>query len=392
MLMALLLTGLLLKKLNQPYFVTYIIVGILLGPYCYGIFKDAPIISTIGEFGLLLQMFFLGTKKEVHTIITNYEKPMTGVVVQLGISFLLVALLGATQSWHLSEIILFSFIISVSSSAIIHEYLEKSNELSHPLGILTSGVLVLQDFLLAPMLLVINFLGQRELPLSKIGYLVLATLIISIFLKRVLLNQNIQFRFPHWLKQDHEAQLFTGLVICFGFAWISEQLNLSAALGAMLGGMLISKSDALQWFEKNLIPFRIFFISLFFISIGLQINLDFFLKHVSIIAILVLIVTLVNSAINAIAFRIIEVDWGDSIYAGALLSQIGEFSLVFCIVAKNQNLVGDYWYQLTLAVVAGTMLISSIWITIIRSFIYLQSSHVRLFTIKIQKLLRYLQN
>jgi CPA2 family monovalent cation:H+ antiporter-2 len=202
---------------------------------------------------------------------------------------------------------------------------------------------------------------------------------ISIFFKHVLLNQKIQFRFPNWIKKDHEPQLYTGLVICFGFALISEKLSLSAALGAMLGGMLISKSDALQWFEKNLTPFRIFFISLFFISIGLQINLDFFLKHLSIISILILIVMLVNSAINVIAFRIMKVNWRDSMYAGALLSQIGEFSLVFCIVAKNQNIVGEYWYQLTLAVIAGTMLMSSIWINIIRNFIYIPKVATRLY-------------
>jgi len=388
MLMVILFTGTLLKKLNQPYFVTYIVAGILIGPYCFGVFDDAPTISAIGEMGLLLQMFFLGTKKEVRTIVSNFKKPFIGVMVQLGISFLFVWILGASQSWHPSEIILFSFILSVSSSAIIHEYLEKSDELVSPLGLLTSGVLVLQDFLLAPMLLVINFLGRKELPLSKIPVLLLATILISFFLRRVLLNQQLQFRFPNWLKHDHEAQLFLGLVICFGFAWVSEQVNLSAALGAMLGGMLISKSDALQWFEKNLIPFRIFFISLFFISIGLQINVNFFISHFPLIALVVLIVILVNSAINAFAFRLMQVNWRDSIYAGALLSQIGEFSLVFCIVAKDQNLVGAYWYQLTLAVIAGSMLISAIWINIIRTFIYMQPSHVRLYGLKIKKFLR----
>lgn len=388
MLMVILLAGLLLKKLNQPYFVAYIIAGLLLGPDCFGVFTHASTISAIGELGLLLQMFFLGTKKEVHTIITNFKRPLTGVIVQIGISFLLIWILGITQSWSFTEVILFSFIISVSSSAIIHEYLEKSNELGHPLGILTSGILVLQDFLLAPMLLIINVLGRKELPFPDIGGLILATIVISVFLKRVLLNQNFQFQFPKWIKKDHEAQLFAGLAICFGFAWVSELLHLSAAFGAMLGGLLISKTDSLQWFEKNLVPFRIFFISLFFISIGLQIDLEFFVSHISVIMLLVTIVMGVNSAINAVAFRIMKVNWRDSVYAGALLSQIGEFSLVFCIVAKSQKLVGEYWYQLTLAIIGGTMLMSAIWINIIRSFIYLQPSHLRLYSIRLKKILK----
>jgi CPA2 family monovalent cation:H+ antiporter-2 len=85
----------------------------------------------------------------------------------------------------------------------------------------------------------------------------------------------------------------------------------------------------------------------------------------------------INSAINALVFRLLKESWRNSIYAGALLSQIGEFSLILCIVAKNQNLVNDFWYQLTLTVISVTMLMTAIWINIIRIFIYKQPSHLR---------------
>ena len=376
MLLTILLVGLLLKKMNQPYFVAYIIAGILLGPYTIKVFTDSDTIAVIGELGLLIQMFFIGTKMEIQPLAKNIKKPVVGVLVQLFLSFIFILLLGLYQKWNWKEILLFSFIISLSSSAIILEYLEKNNEIRTPLGTLTSGILVLQDFLLVPMLLTINFIGQKSLTFNQIIPLVISTIAITIFLRGIFINKNINLHFPDKLKDDHEAQVFVGLLLCFGFGWLTQMLNLSAAIGALIGGILISKSNSTQWLEAKLIPFRVFFLSLFFLSIGLQINVDFLIHHLGIIFLIVAIILLVNSAINTFVFRLLKVSWRNSIYAGALLSQIGEFSLVLCIVAKTQNLVNDFWYQLTLTVISATMLLTAIWINIIRTFIYKQPSHL----------------
>lgn len=377
MLLTILLLGLLLKKLNQPYFVAYIIGGILLGPYLLKIFSNTDTITVIGELGLLVQMFFIGTKMEIQTLAKSIEKPIVGVLVQLFLSFIFILILGLYQKWSWQEILLFSFIISLSSSAIILEYLEKNNEIKTPLGTLTSGILILQDFMLVPMLLTINFIGQKALTIDQIIPLALSTIAITIFLKAIFSKKVINLHFPEKLKDDHEAQVFIGLLLCFGFGWLTQMLHLSAAIGAIIGGILISKSNSMQWLEVRLIPFRVFFLSLFFLSIGLQINVDFLIHHLGLIFLIVAIILFVNSAINAFVFRLFKESWRNSVYAGALLSQIGEFSLVLCLVAKTQNLVNEFWYQLTLSIISATMLMTAIWINIIRTFIYKQSSHLR---------------
>ncbi len=147
MLLTILLICLFLKKLNQPYFVAYIIAGILLGPYCLEIFSNADTIAVIGQLGLLMQMFFIGTKMEIQTLAKNIKKPVVGVFAQLFLSFLFILILGFYQSWSWKEVIIFSFIISLSSSAIILEYLEKNNEIKTSLGTLTSCILILKYFL-----------------------------------------------------------------------------------------------------------------------------------------------------------------------------------------------------------------------------------------------------
>lgn len=384
MLLTILMIGLVMKKLNQPYFVAYILAGIILGSYCTKVLKQADAIATIGELGLLMQMFFIGTKLEVQTFAKQIRQPLVGVIAQLLFSLVFIMMIGYFYNWNAKEILLFTFIISLSSSAIILEYLEKNNELNKPLGTLTSGILVLQDFLLVPMLLTINFLGEKKLSPYTIIWLIVSLVIITFLLREIFLKKKIKFPFPDVLKNDHELQVFVGLLFCFGFAWFTQAINLSAAIGALMAGVFISQSNSMQWLEVHLVPFRVFFLSLFFLSIGLQINIDFFIEHAALVILIVLVILMVNSAINTLVFRLLKESWRNSVYAGALLSQIGEFSLVLCMVAKSQQMVTDFWYQLTLAVVSVTMLITAIWINIIRRYIYRHPSYLQL-----TKVLRY---
>ena len=377
MLLTVLLVGILLKKLNQPYFIAYIFAGILLGPYGFKVFDQIDTITAIGEFGLIIQMFFIGTEIELKTLAHHIRKPLLGVLAQLLLSFLFILFLGLLRSWNFSNILLFTFIISLSSDAIILEYLHKNKELTTPLGSLTTGILVLQDFLFVPMLLIINLMAKGQQNIFQLISLIIVDVCVILFLREVVLKKKINLPFPDRLNNDHELQVFTGLLICFGFAWITSLLHLSAAMGALIGGILISQSSSMKWLECSLAPFRVFFLSLFFLSIGLQINLDFLLKHAGLVMLVVSIILTVNSIINAAVFKLLKENWRNSVYAGALLSQIGEFSLALCLVARNLKLVDDYWYQLTLSVISMTMLFTAVWINIIRAFIYRQPSHVR---------------
>lgn len=91
----------------------------------------------------------------------------------------------------------------------------------------------------------------------------------------------------------------------------------------------------------------------------------------------VFIILLINSVINAIVFKLLKETWRNSIYAGAMLSQIREFSLILCLVAKSSKLIDEYWYQLTLSVISVTLLLTALLISIIRAFIYPQPYNLR---------------
>ncbi len=162
MLLTILLLSWVLKRFRQPYFSAYIIAGILLGPHGLKLFTDVTTIAQIGSLGLIMQMFFIGAEIEVPALVRNIRTSAVGTLMQLLLSLIFIAVIGKQLDWPTGRIILFSFIISLSSSAIILEYLHKNNEINSRLGNLTTGILILQDFLIVPMIMVLNFLANGE--------------------------------------------------------------------------------------------------------------------------------------------------------------------------------------------------------------------------------------
>jgi CPA2 family monovalent cation:H+ antiporter-2 len=370
MLLTILLLSWVLKRFRQPYFSAYIIAGILLGPHGVKLFTDVTTIAQIGSLGLIMQMFFIGAEIEVPALVRNIRTSAVGTLVQLLLSFIFIAVIGKQLDWPTGRIILFSFIISLSSSAIILEYLHKNHEINSRLGNLTTGILILQDFLIVPMIMVLNFLANGESNPRHLILGVAVTFLFVLFLRLAVLKKKVLIPWLTGFNPDHELQVFIGLLLCFGFAWITSALSLSAALGAMFAGILISQNKSMKWLDHTLVPFRVFFLSLFFMSIGLQLDWSFVKEYLILIGTLVMLIFCINSLINACVFRLFNETWKNSVYAGALLSQIGEFSLVLCTVARGLKLVDDFSFQLTLAVISVTMLLSSAWISIIRNSLF----------------------
>lgn len=342
----------------------------MLGPDGLMLFTDVNTIAQIGSLGLIIQMFFIGAEIEVPSLLKNYKTLLIGTSVQLILSFMFIFLIGSQLQWGTPKIIFFSFVISLSSSAIILEYLQKNREINSRLGIITTGILIVQDFLIVPMIITLNFLGHKESNMAELIFGVVVMILFVLFLGRIALKKEVRLPVPEGLKYDHELQVFVGLLLCFGCAWLTNLLHLSAALGAMFAGMIIAKTDSTRWLDKSLAPFRVFFISLFFFSIGLQIDIAFVADHMYLILFLTFLILVINSGINALAFRLLGETWKNSVYAGALLSQIGEFSLILCTVAAQLNLVDEFSFQLTLAVISITMLLTSVWIDVIRNFLF----------------------
>ena len=369
-LLAILLVGLVLHRLKQPHVVAYLITGIILGPHVIGLINDQSLIERLGAMGVVFLLFFIGMEVSPRKLIASWRIAVVGTTIQILLSVLCVWLLGKWLDWPLSRSILLGFVISLSSTAVVLKIMQDSGELETETGQNVLGVLLFQDMAIIPMLIVIGLMSgdvpdSKHLVLQLIGGTLMIGLLIYLMLKEV-----IHLPLAKWLKGDHEMQIFAALIVCFGLSLITGLFGLSTALGAFVAGMLIGAARETQWVHTSLEPFRVIFVALFFVSIGMLVDLSFIQLHWMQILILVIAVIITNTFLNAVIIRLLGDSWPDSFYSGALLSQIGEFSFVLAAVGLQAKLITSYGYQLTVAVIVLSLMVSPAWILIARRTLY----------------------
>ena len=376
-LFTIILVGQLLHRMKQPYVVGYLITGIILGPHVIDLLGDKAMVERLGAMGVVFLLFFIGMEVSPRKLIATWKIAIIGTTAQILISVGCVWLIGIWLDWPLSRSVLLGFVISLSSTAVVLKIMQDSEELETETGQNVLGVLLFQDMAIIPMLLIINLMSD-ETPNSQHIILQLIGSIIMIGLVAYLMRkETIHLPLSKWLKDDHEMQVFTALAICFGLSLVTALFGLSTALGAFVGGMLIGSARETVWVHKSLEPFRVIFVALFFASIGMLVDLAFFQENWAQIGVLVIAVIATNTFINAIIIRLLGDSWSDSFYSGSLLSQIGEFSFVLAAVGMQAKLISQYGYQLIVAVIALSLILSPAWITMAGRLLYSHNKRLK---------------
>lgn len=369
--LTLLTLGFVLKRLNQPYLIAYIIAGILLGLHFAGVFSNVEEIEIIGELGVLLLMFFLGLEINIpnkrHLII----KPLIaqGMKGLLGLGC--AVLIGHFLGLDLKSITLIAILFFFNSTAVVTEFLKKYNILNTTFGSTLFNILLLQDILLAPVLTLLKAWSGHQLTAIHLILPMMVSVAIFFLFKKI---RNVQeIRLPGFLKMieyDHDLQLFLGLLICMGFGLVADLAGLSSALGSFIAGVLVGRLKVFNWLEHSLASFKVFFVALFFVSIGLRLDLSYLVSHNKIIIIGTLFVLLSNSLISAVVFRLLKFDWKSSWFGGALLSQTGEFGILALTIAYKADIIQYEIYKAGLAITCLTLLFSTVWIVLLRKFLH----------------------
>jgi CPA2 family monovalent cation:H+ antiporter-2 len=364
--LVIILLGLILRLLRQPSIITYILVGVIVGPFGLKLVTDEILISNLGSLGLVLLLFFIGMEIHLPDLIANWKVSVIGTLIQVILSIAVVAIIGKYFDWPIERVILLGFVISLSSTAVIIKLLEERNELQTKSGQFVIGILLVQDIIIVPMIIILGYLGGSQPSGIALVKQILGGLLIVFIMIYIIRKKEVVLPFKGQIRKDHEMQVFIAFTLCFGFSIITAWLGLSAALGAFVAGIMVSSTRSERWVIESLHAFKIFFVALFFVSIGLLIDLQFLRENFVIIAVLVAVIFIMNNSINGIVLRIFCRDWRVSLYSGALLSQIGEFSFIVGFTGYQTGIIADYTYQLTLSVIALSLLLSPFWIALIR--------------------------
>ncbi len=360
------LAGFILRLLKQPSLIAYILVGLIVGPSGFSFIADETLISNLGSLGLVLLLFFIGMEIHLPDLIANWRISVIGTTIQVLVSILVVWIISHYFGWNLSQVILLGFVISLSSTAVVIKLLEERKELNTKTGQYVLGILLAQDILVVPMIILLGYMGgHRPDKLELIRQIIGGLLIVGIILF-ILWKKEIVLPFKAFISRDHEMQVFVAFSFCFGFSILTAWLGLSAALGAFIAGIVVSSARSTKWVFKSLHAFKILFVALFFVSIGMLIDINFIRENILIIGSLVMLIFILNNSINVLMLRIFCRDWRVSLYAGSLLSQVGEFSFIIGSVGYFSHIINENTYQIIISIIALSLFLSPFWIASIR--------------------------
>ena len=347
------------NRLKLPATVGFLLTGVLCGPSALGIVHDHEAIDQVAEIGVAMLLFTIGMELSGEALNRLKRPVFLGGSLQIGLTVAAVTGVGMLHGtgWRLG--LFWGCLVALSSSAIVLRILQEKGASATPSGRLSLAILVFQDIMVAPMLLCVPLLaGTLELSWHKalisIMYVVLAlggVLLFAHFGLNRLMEAVVKTRTP-------EILLLTTLGLCLGMALLTSSLGLSLSLGAFLAGLLLARSQYSMSVISGILPYRDVFMSLFFISVGMMLNLSYFSQHYILIIAGTVIFILIKSFLTLPAVLIQRYPLRTAIIVSITLAQVGEFSFVLAAQGLNAKLFDMDSYQTFLAVSVLTMMLT----------------------------------
>jgi monovalent cation:H+ antiporter-2, CPA2 family len=308
--------------------VGFLLAGVLVGPYAFGLVDDLELINSTAEIGVILLLFTIGAEFSLERLSRISRSIFVGGGLQVGFTIVIVflALLSLGVSWQAG--VFTGGLVALSSTAIVLSLLGDRGETDTPMGQMSLAILIFQDLAVIAMVLLAPVLGGENLsPLDVVRSLGMALFIIAFVL--ILARKIIPWLLDQIGKtRRQELFLLSIVAICFGTAWITSLAGVSLALGAFLAGIIVSESRYSEQALSEIIPLRTIFNAIFFVSMGMLLDVGFLFSHLPLIlaaalGVLALKIVVTTGAVLAIGYPV-----RIAAAAGLALSQIGEFSFV----------------------------------------------------------------
>ncbi len=342
--------SLVFKRFKAPTIIGFLITGIAFGPAGIGLVSASEGVETLAEVGVILLLFIIGLEFSLKSLAAIRKSVFVGGGLQVGITITLVTIIFILLGKPSNHAVFAGFLIALSSTAIVLKLLQEKGEIHSPQGKMALAILIFQDIIVVPMMLFAPILaGEADSPLKDLSFLLLKVVLLVgavLFLARYVFPRIL---FEVAKTRSQELFILVILVTCFAVAGISAELGLSLALGAFLAGLIISESEYSHQAIAQAIPFREIFMSVFFISIGMLVDLTFFFLNAHWIILLTLGVFLVKTSIVAFVVYLLKYPVRTAILTGLSLFQVGEFSFILAKVGINFELLDDNTYQYFLA-------------------------------------------
>ncbi|WP_292424775.1 monovalent cation:proton antiporter family protein [Methanoregula sp.] len=345
------------QRFKLPSIVSYLVIGMLVGPFGFALITDQTLIDTIGQIGIILLLFTIGLEFSFQTLLRSWRAVIIGGLVQVCTTIVAITLITLYFQMPFNEALIFGFIVSLSSTAIVMKILQERGEVDTIQGRTLLGILIFQDLAIIPMMLVLPLLAGMDtgLDLSAVPYQItkIALIILAIIVLGYWVIPRLLFRVAK--ERSRELFLFTIAGICVVIAWLTSEAGLSFTLGAFIGGLIIGESDYNIDALGHIIPFRDVFAAIFFLSIGMLLNTATVFGNFGYVALIILIIFCVKVLTGAFSAAVLGMQTRVCVFCGLALAQIGEFSFVLAKSGLDAGVIQTPVYQIFLTGAIVTM-------------------------------------
>jgi CPA2 family monovalent cation:H+ antiporter-2 len=347
----------LFRYLRLPPLLGYLLVGVAVSPHAFGLLPDTEDTHYLAEFGVVFLMFSIGLEFSLPRLST-----MKGLVFGLGllqVATTMSVVMAIVYAWHIDwrAGVVLGGVLAMSSTAIVGKMLEERLEINSQHGRQIMGILLFQDLAVVPLLIIIPALSAppENLALLLAGALFQALIVFALLFY---FGQRLLRPLFHLVARQKSSELFVlnVLFVTLGMAYLTHVAGLTLALGAFLAGALISETEYRYQVEADIRPFRDVLLGLFFVTIGMQLDLTIVASNIGWVILLLVVLIVLKALIIAGLSRLFKAPASVAFRVGASLGQAGEFGFVLLALAASQQVLEPDLTQIVLASMVLSML------------------------------------
>jgi CPA2 family monovalent cation:H+ antiporter-2 len=345
-------------RARLPPIVGFLFTGVLCGPYGFRLISGVSDVEVLAEIGVILLLFTVGIEFSVEELSRVRTFLFAGGALQVTLTMAATTAAALAFDVPFTVAIFLGMLVTLSSTAIAIRMLADRNELDAPHGRAAIGILIFQDLVVVPMVLITPFLGGQGggasnllIVIAKAGVFIGLAFVAARWLVPWLLHVVVETR-------KREVFLLTIVLLCLGMAVASAQVGLSMALGAFIAGLILSESEYSHQALGEVLPLREIFNSLFFVSVGMLLDVRVVLERPMLVIGGLLAVVFLKTFVTSSIVMVLGHPLRVALITAALTSQIGEFSFVLSKVGADAGLLDAQLSQLFIAVAVGSMMLT----------------------------------
>ena len=369
--------GLILKFVRQPPLVGYILAGLFIGPSGLELIDYSAEISSLAELGIILLLFIIGMELSVKAFLSVVRPAVIATMAQIICSIFLAFLVSFYFDWSVPQILLVGFILTLSSTAVALMVLDSLGLLRAHVGQLTVGVLVAQDIAVVPMLVFAGagagVLAEWPLLVTRIG---LAMTVLGGLLFWIARTARLRLPYGQALENNVELSVLLGLGLCFMAASLTGFMGLSPGFGAFCAGLAVSHTNLRKPILNATHPLQSLLIVIFFVSIGLLVDLNYVAANWGMILAVTAAVLCLKTILGGVLLYVGGEPIGRALVSSLITPQIGEFSFVLTTTGVASGIFISQEADFLLAVIAASLFVSPIWSNVLHYLVVRSKIHL----------------